>query len=315
MERKQDSNQSETFPTHFCFSNEDRKPLPFYELFSKSNYGLALNGLSIGDWSTIYYYDPNYGMRTNSGVPSAERPMYTRVTIEQLTKYLTNKQEPMNKSTKLRKVSVFGGEELRVFMLAHYPHSMYGGTSQTWYNYNPRRTNTHLFESYEHKDYEEVSVSEFEKMLELKQTSTTKTIKPMKKATEKVIIPAQMLRDGLMAMSSDQKAMFSPKVDLITGECSVGDLRKCYDVVCSEWKGKLSAEFPWLNDPMPLDLTQMMRDGKVFAPSSDMTKSSVMIAIRGCGNYEYKGFFLNDDYSWRFVVDSFGRQVLVAEPK
>jgi hypothetical protein len=122
-----------------------------------------------------------------------------------------------------------------------------------------------------------------------------------------------------------------------TNTISRTDLGNIYDIACNTWKTKL--EKLALRNPFSgtIELTQSEVDEMFKAATSDQRPvlvnifgeqsnsvdltgfkfddCSSMLAVRGFGEYENKGFYLNDDYNWEIVKDSFHDLVLIPTRK
>ena len=122
-----------------------------------------------------------------------------------------------------------------------------------------------------------------------------------------------------------------------TNSISRTDLGNIYDIACNTWKTKL--EKLGSRNPFSgtIELTQSEVDEMFKAATSDQRPTLVnifgeqsnsvdltgfkfddgssILAVRGFGEYKNKGFYLNDDYNWEIVKDSFYDLVLIPTRK
>jgi hypothetical protein len=126
-----------------------------------------------------------------------------------------------------------------------------------------------------------------------------------------------------------------------TNSISRTDLGNIYDIACNTWKTKL--EKLALRNPFSgtIELTQSEVDEMFKAATSDQRpvlvnifgeqsnsvdltelddiryeiNDNTLLAVRGFGEYKNKGFYLNDDYNWEIVKDSFDDLVLIPTRK
>jgi len=125
------------------------------------------------------------------------------------------------------------------------------------------------------------------------------------KTNETIIIPMEILGNGIIAMNSEQRSKFLPKVNLVTGECNKEDLIGCYNNICAEWKSKLEGAFPWLKEPKSkaVDTRVEFEAKRAFAQIGGSNATNVMISIRGGGRLDGKAFWLNNDYNWKLEYE------------
>lgn len=134
----------------------------------------------------------------------------------------------------------------------------------------------------------------------------------MKNEDEIVRIPMEFLAEGMVAMSTEQRAKFLPNINVVNGEVTVRAVRDCYKNVCSEWKTKFEKLFPWLVGKEELIIYGQKFHGKeLFGEPS----SKAMIQPRGFGKYVNKAFYLSDGFNWRIEVDINGSSVLIPTKK
>ena len=131
---------------------------------------------------------------------------------------------------------------------------------------------------------------------------------------EKIIIPAEMLREGYIAMDRTQRAKFMKLVDPFTGECNKSDLQMCYKEVCSEWRGKLEKQFSWLKEPEKLNIRKMINDGSLFC-TPEHPGTSGIIQLSCGGEYEGVSLYLSELYNWEIKKDNREKTVLIPTKK
>jgi hypothetical protein len=122
-----------------------------------------------------------------------------------------------------------------------------------------------------------------------------------------------------------------------TNTISRTDLGKIHNIACNTWKTKL--EKLGSRNPFSgtIELTQSEVDEMFKAATSDQRPTLVnifgeqsnsvdltgfkfddcssMLAVRGFGEYENKGFYLDDTFNWEIVKDNYGKLVLIPTRK
>lgn len=122
-----------------------------------------------------------------------------------------------------------------------------------------------------------------------------------------------------------------------TNTISRTDLGKIHNIACNTWKTKLEK----LGSRSPfsgtIELTQSEVDEMFKAATPDQRPTLVnifgeqsnsvdltgfkfddgssMLAVRGFGEYENKGFYLDDTFKWEIVKDNYGKLVLIPTRK
>jgi hypothetical protein len=125
--------------------------------------------------------------------------------------------------------------------------------------------------------------------------------------------------------------------NMMTNTISRTDLGKIHNIACPTWKTKLEK----LGSRSPfsgtIELTQSELDEMFKAATPDQRPTLVnifgeqsnsvdltgfkfddgssMLAVRGFGEYENKGFYLDDTFKWEIVKDNYGKLVLIPTRK
>ena len=177
-----------------------------------------------------------------------------------------------------------------------------------------------------HLKYAEGTEISYDDFLELvykpwknKNTNTMKQLDP----TQTIKITKEQLYAYYEAATDFQKEYMDEHFKL-SGTTTIQGIIGLYDIACSKWQPIIKKNHPecFPEKNKYFDLSGLKKDKSegnyIFTHEQGRNAgfgSYHFLQVRGCGEYENKGFYLHSDYNWEIVKDSNGVLVLLPTKK
>jgi hypothetical protein len=149
----------------------------------------------------------------------------------------------------------------------------------------------------------------------------TNTMKPLD-TTQTIKITKEQLYAYYEAATDSQKEYMDEHFKL-SGTTTVQGIIGLHDIACTKWKPIIKKNHPeCFPENKYFDLSGLKKDkseGNYIFTHEQGKKAGFgsyhFLQVRGCGEYENKGFYLHPDYNWGIVNDSNGVLVLLPTKK